>query len=310
MAHGTCSVATCDRPACKRGWCDTHYKRWRMTGDVQADKPFEQRLKHPIACSIADCESLQVARGWCMHHYNCWHDHGDPLYVYVKPQAPSGCSVANCDKPHCTRGMCAAHYQQWRRYGDPLHRTRMKQPERCEAADCDRRAVSLGFCDMHYQRLKKQGRAAAVKPKPSPAELAEAAMQHFWAKVDKTPDCWLWLGSVSPTTGYGTWALHGRKTSAHRGAYELLVGPVPEGLELDHLCRTRACVRPDHLEPVTHTENMARAVFEPKTHCPHEHPLEGHNLIVVVRQGGTVRLCRECKNAYDRRRYWARRKPA
>jgi hypothetical protein len=88
--------------------------------------------------------------------------------------------------------------------------------------------------------------------------------ERFWSKVDRTGPggCWLWLGQVN-RWGYG----HFRRTlapgiyrtvKAHRFAYALLVGPIPEGLTLDHLCGRRACVRPDHLEPVTNAENLRR----------------------------------------------------
>lgn len=71
-------------------------------------------------------------------------------------------------------------------------------------------------------------------------------------------DCWLWTGYVA-AGGYGEFHLAGRTRKAHRVAYELLVGPVPEGLDLDHLCRVRRCVNPEHLEPVTRQENLRRS---------------------------------------------------
>ena len=87
------------------------------------------------------------------------------------------------------------------------------------------------------------------------------------AQVDKNgplpesrPDlgpCWRWTGTRD-RSGYGQMKYQGRRPGAHRVSYELFVGPVPEGLELDHLCRSPECVRPDHLEPVTHAENMRR----------------------------------------------------
>ncbi len=80
----------------------------------------------------------------------------------------------------------------------------------------------------------------------------------FWRKVDKTPACWLWTDTPNHD-GYGRFKAD-RKIMAHRFAYEEANGPVPEGLELDHLCRNRLCVRPDHLEAVTHTENVRRAL--------------------------------------------------
>lgn len=84
----------------------------------------------------------------------------------------------------------------------------------------------------------------------------------FWAKVAKsTRGCWVWTGARD-TVGYGTFRKvkgPGGMVKAHRYSYELSNGAIPAGLEIDHLCRTRACVRPDHLEAVTHIENMRRA---------------------------------------------------
>lgn len=80
----------------------------------------------------------------------------------------------------------------------------------------------------------------------------------FWAKVDKTDSCWLWTASVNQL-GYGRFRVDNTtRVTAHRYAYETLVGPIPDGQELDHLCRVRSCVNPAHLEPVSHRENVLR----------------------------------------------------
>ena len=113
----------------------------------------------------------------------------------------------------------------------------------------------------------------------------------------------MWLGATSG--GYGSfWDGHAI-VRAHRFAYELLSGPVPEGLELDHLCRTRACVRPDHLEPVTAAENQIRGegkgglnYASPLTHCPLGHPYDEANTH-TTKQG--YRQCRTCNRAAVRR---------
>lgn len=123
----------------------------------------------------------------------------------------------------------------------------------------------------------------------------------FWDKVMPVPfsGCWFWLGAVNKGNGYGVFQ-RGRGpgvTTAHRHSYQNLVGAIPEGLELDHLCRVRCCCNPAHLEPVTHRENGLRGDARHngnenriKTHCPAGHPYAGNNL--YLRNG--KRHCREC----------------
>ncbi len=126
----------------------------------------------------------------------------------------------------------------------------------------------------------------------------------FWSKVNKTESCWLWTASINPE-GYGKFWVAGKgRLRAHRVAYELVVGPIPEGLQIDHLCRVRHCVNPSHLEPVTHRENLLRGIGIPavnakKTHCLRGHPFSGDNLYIEPKGG---RRCRECRRAVDRRR--------
>lgn len=127
--------------------------------------------------------------------------------------------------------------------------------------------------------------------------------QKFWSFVNKTSTCWLWNGSK--TKGYGDFRFRGLRVYAHRYAYELLVGPISKGLELDHLCRNPACIRPDHLDPVSHAVNMSRGVQAMKTHCIAGHPYSGENLIVrPTSKGGMGRHCRACKRANEKRRYY------
>jgi hypothetical protein len=130
--------------------------------------------------------------------------------------------------------------------------------------------------------------------------------ERFWQKVDLTLDCWLWQGARNDH-GYGMIRRDGAPTYAHRWSYEALVGPIPPERELDHLCRVRTCVRPDHLEAVSHRTNLLRArAFRddvPSTHCPRGHAFAGFNL--YVRPDGR-RACRAC-HRIDQGRYRARR---
>lgn len=134
--------------------------------------------------------------------------------------------------------------------------------------------------------------------------------EHF-AMPEPNTGCFIWTGSLS-WNGYGQVGTgyknqKARKLGlAHREAYEYFVGPIPEGMDLDHKCRMRCCVNPDHLEPVTRSENSRRGIGpglakirqESKTHCKRGHPLIGENLRIDSKTGG--RLCRACISRISR----------
>lgn len=112
--------------------------------------------------------------------------------------------------------------------------------------------------------------------------------------------CWIWTGARQ-SRGYGSAAIPGtnRTTLAHRAIYELLVGTIPAGLTLDHLCRVKVCVNPDHLEPVSRAENVRRGpgAMSKRTHCPQGHPYSGSNLYVHPRGSRECRTCRAMRKA-------------
>lgn len=139
----------------------------------------------------------------------------------------------------------------------------------------------------------------------------------FWAKVDMLGSCWEWQ-SAKTHDGYGTFGVGQTKAVAHRVSYELIAGPVPTGLELDHLCFNRSCVNPSHLEPVAHDENMRRASagtklrrdphskvtrrrHVPQSHCKRGHELVGANVRLI--NTGYGRTGRQCLTCYRNRKH-------
>lgn len=146
---------------------------------------------------------------------------------------------------------------------------------------------------------------------------SEAIERRFWSKV-AIPDgdgCMIWLGGK--TNGYGRFKVDRLLARAHRVAYALRVGPIPLGQQLDHLCRNRSCVRPDHLEAVTQQENIRRAEAaggdqlrrlnaerRARTHCPQGHPYDAEN---TSWQPNGCRRCRTCHREREAARQRAKR---
>ena len=132
---------------------------------------------------------------------------------------------------------------------------------------------------------------------PKAAPLRERIEQNV--VIDRDTGCWIWQLSVLKS-GYGCIRVSGRTHTAHAVAYRVFCGQVPDGLELDHLCGVRECCNPQHLEPVTHRENVlrgrGRAAKAAITHCPHGHAYSEDN--TYVNQGR--RFCRACGNARAR----------
>lgn len=124
--------------------------------------------------------------------------------------------------------------------------------------------------------------------------------ERFWPYVEKTDDCWLWAGYIKPN-GYAAFypggGKHVSKIYVHRFAYETTYGPIPDGLEVDHLCNVRNCVNPAHLEVVTRRVNLDRRNAN-KTHCVNGHLYTEANTY----RHGKARYCRTCRTQANARR--------
>lgn len=184
---------------------------------------------------------------------------------------------------------------------------RLATPVRCKIVEsgkiCGGKHYGHGMCSKHYTRWRRYGNPLGFATRPTLED-------RFWVKVDERgPDeCWPWTGTITPA-GYGQIGIGQRLDFAHRVSYRLLVGLIPDGMEIDHLCHTRdetcrlgdecphrRCVNPAHLEPVTGLENSMRsrsphAENARKTHCPQDHEYTAEN--TYVSPNGS-RHCREC----------------
>lgn len=177
----------------------------------------------------------------------------------------------------------------------------------CDTDGCGRKTKARGYCHRHYEALRRNGLMKKVRIS-DPAERVTSY-------IDMTADgCWIWTGARS-TGNYGRIFFGGRVLQAHRVVYQLHRGPIPEGLELDHICHTadtscpggescphRPCVNPDHLQPVTGRENKVRgrspaAKYAANTHCPQGHPFSPENTYIWR----SSRICRTCRVAAQRK---------
>lgn len=201
------------------------------------------------------------------------------------------CKVEGCDREVHAKELCGKHYRkQWEQ--GPKNAV-----EPCTVDGCERLSHRRGWCNAHYQRATKYGNPLSTAPKQS-------AEDRFWSKVDVAGVCWEWTAGTA--RGYGHFYFEGKDVGAHRWAWEYLVGPIPPGLELDHLCRNPPCVNPDHLEPVTQRLNVERGAVPrlraAKTHCPQGHPYDEVNTYRNPAKPNS-RQCRACTRRANREYY-------
>lgn len=222
------------------------------------------------------------------------------------------CSVAGCEASgYMTRGLCKMHYARQRRRGTAGGAEKQHAGpyagQQCSVPDCESKARSLGMCTAHYKRYKRWGNPQIRRPVTDPAT-------RFWSKVDKAGPipstrpglgaCWVWVAGRA-NTGYGVFhPARGVNVLAHRWVYEQAVGALDPLMVVDHLCRNRACVNPDHLEQVTNEENLRRGAGYAlrngmRNECIHGHKYTPENTYICPKGG--IR-CRACAAEKDRTR--------
>jgi hypothetical protein len=177
----------------------------------------------------------------------------------------------------------------------------------CSIEGCDKPVNARGWCKKHYTRWSRNG-----DPLDSGSRIVGDVLARYEASVERTPGCWYWVGKIGQN-GYGYLNEGHTRHLAHRWSYEHNVGPIPDGLSIDHLCRVTYCVNPEHLEPVTHRENVLRGIAPAaeharKTHCPQGHPYDEANTWVSPRTGW--RGCRACNRENQARRWRANNRGA
>lgn len=193
-------------------------------------------------CSVGECGSPVLARSFCRMHYQRWRKHGDP--EVSGRRLVSYCTVAECESEVHGNGWCRKHYLRWYKHGDPNYTRPVRELVSCSVEGCDAVERTRGWCVTHYDRWVRNGTTDLF-------ELSEE--DRFWAKVDKSGDCWEWQGGRFET-GYGSFIFADKQGLAHRYSFNLHNGYFPP--EVDHRCHNRGCVNPSHLRPATKKLNM------------------------------------------------------
>lgn len=174
------------------------------------------------------------------------------------------CSVPNCDRAVIACNFCDTHYRRLKKFGNPLPEKPINvqvhafHQSHCNVQSCERKHYGKGFCRAHYDRLRSNGDPASNVPIKNQNRSPLERFFEFTKDIGKD-ECWAWSGAHN-SDGYGSFTLNGSTIGAHRAAYILLIGPIMQDLELDHLCRNHGCVNPWHLEAVTHSVNIQRGI--------------------------------------------------
>lgn len=218
-------------------------ERRRKFGDPLAGGKLGRRRPRGTPCAIGrqepwldepECQRNHYSLGFCDKHYQRYSAHGDPLTSHADRDHPSTCRLEDCDLPYSANGYCRDHYNRaWLHDGDPLG------------------GLRINSLDERILRRISEG--------PLPGIFYNHETDHY----DGTPPCRCrdWDGTKTREGSrhkYGVISVKGTTKQVHRVTYEATFGPVPDGLDLDHLCCRTVCCEPRHLEPVTTGENSRR----------------------------------------------------
>lgn len=164
----------------------------------------------------------------------------------------------------------------------------------CSVATCESPNHAHSLCLVHYSRWRRHGDPEIR------GRIVGDDTARFWSKVSGQDPlgCWLWAGEKN-SDGYGQIRIAGKTLKAHRVAWELMRGPIPSGLQLDHLCRVRSCVNPEHLEPVTQLVNVRRGARTMDEACTKGHSRTVESTGFEKKTGR--RYCKICRGAYFKR---------
>lgn len=294
LADRSCLTAGCTRPSRIRGLRQTCYplalqdgtlaRRTRHPARLVADGPTPVDLTRP-GCKYVGCDRTVRKHQTCQRHLSIEHygwspcsSDGCPRFAetrgvcsacYVEPRRKGTfeksrmrrfCTVDGCDLYRFQQGLCSMHFSRLSRRGstgDPT--TPPRRP--CASTDCPNEVVYVERCKPCRRRFVKTGTGERVYPQFTSLDDRITASIEVGEAPTHAPElgrCFVWTGTVNPVIGYGAISVEGKSHYAHRVVYERAVGPIPAGLVLDHLCANKACVHPDHLEPVTRYENVRR----------------------------------------------------
>lgn len=316
-----CSVSTCDIGGrMQRGMCTGHYSRWRESGDVRADVPFQTRFGRTV-CQVADCGEKELARNLCSTHYQRMLARGttDP-----RTHTVAKCSIKGCGEPARCRGLCNSHHRKSLKYGDPLtvgRRASKANRGLCKRTRCEDPVHADALCLGHFEKLRKfRAHCDEIAEREIPTVVhAEGFRERFWAQVEKTDSCWLWSGSLNRAR-YGQMYLpNGYYRTAHRLSWVLAGRSLIDGLVIDHVCHTndhdcpggpcvhRRCVNPGHLEQVPQRTNILRgrggsANNDRKDRCKRGHEFD---LLNTSWNNDGSRHCKKCSSDRAKRKYQA-----